>query len=100
MGDGADATVHGACIFEDHGNEKFEMSVGILGPTEARLAMILMNLMILGVGNPAVVWLTVPMTRLDVLGWLVAGLILNVLVPDVAKTMKELDWGDRGVWRM
>src|SRR3990172_7056762 len=55
--------------------KKFEMSFGLVGPTEARLAMILMNLMILGVGNPAFMWLTVPMTLLDVLGWVAAGLM-------------------------
>jgi len=75
--------------------KKFEMSLGWVGPTEARLAMIVMNLVILGVGNPTFMWLAVPLTLSDAVGWVTVGLVAAVLVPDVVKTATELDRSDR-----
>lgn len=75
--------------------KKFDLSLGLVGPTEARLGMIFLNLIILMVGNPIWVWLRMPVALVDIFGWMAVGTIALAVVPDMIKTAREMDRQDR-----
>ncbi len=83
---------------------KFEMSLGFVGPTEARIIGAGLSVMLFFTGNPmvfAVVLLekVYPFTFLDILGMAAAAIIWTVLATSVIKTAIKLDREDRVKWK-
>ncbi len=83
---------------------KFEMSLGFLGPTEARITGAGLSIMLFFTGNPlvfAVILLekAYPFTLLDILGMLATAVIWTLLAASVLKTAIKLDREDRKKWK-
>jgi archaetidylinositol phosphate synthase len=73
----------------------FEMSFDIVGPTEARLGLVFINVIILLIGNPIFVIFNTNVSLIDLIGWTLVGGFILVLVPDVLKTASELNKQDK-----
>jgi len=73
---------------------RFEMSIELVGPTEARLALIGVNLFVLLAGNPAIPVLGIPVRLIDWIGWTAVAVLLAILLPDIIRTAVELDRKD------
>ncbi len=83
---------------------KFEMSLGFVGPTEARMIGAGFSILLFFTGNPmvfAVILLenAYPFTLLDILGMLAASAIWMMLATSVLKTARILDREDRTKWK-
>lgn len=83
---------------------KFEMSLGFVGPTEARIIGAGFSIMLFFTGNPlvfAVILLenVYPFTLLDILGLTAAAAIWIMLITGVLKTAIKLDREDRAKWK-
>lgn len=76
---------------------RFELSLGLVGATEARIGLFLLNLLVLIGGNASLTLflLGANLYVFDVVGWLVALAFLVVLLPVIAKTLRFLDKEDR-----
>lgn len=72
----------------------FELSMQQLGPTEARFGLIIINFILLVVGNPHFNIYTIPLTLLDIIGWSIVVGFLIVLVPQIFKTAIQLNRED------
>ena len=83
---------------------KFEMSLGPIGPTEARILGAGFSIFLFYSGNPTVLAfiineVTYPFTLLDIVGVIVATVIWLLLVINVLGTAKTLDKEDRKKWK-
>jgi archaetidylinositol phosphate synthase len=67
----------------------FELSFERIGPTEARIGLIIMNTAIAATKNPVIPGLPIQMNLLDLIGVVIALLMVMVLVRSVAGTL----WG-------
>lgn len=75
---------------ETHVFNRFELGYGLIGPTEARLALILLNVLLaLGVGLDFTIE-GLGMTVLDLIGLAGAGVMGVMLVGRAAKNLREL----------
>ncbi len=77
----------------------FELSIGFLGATEARIIVAAFSVMLFFTGNPVVSQWPVPLTLLDVMGSAAATIIWVVLAVQVAATARQLDREDRKKWK-
>lgn len=74
----------------------FEMSLQQVGPTEARIGLILVNSVVFFLGNPRYAVMGIPATLFDFIGWLGVIAFLIILIPEIIKTAIKLDKKDRG----
>lgn len=72
---------------------QFELSLHAVGPTEARLGLIMTNTVVEILKNP-VINVGIPIKLLDVIGWITCITIGSVLVPDIKRTIRVLARGD------
>ena len=73
----------------------FELSIQQLGPTEARIGLILVNLIIFIVGNPHFYILDIPFALFDIIGWIVLAGFLLVIIPEIIRTSINLAQKDK-----
>lgn len=73
----------------------FELSLQQVGPTEARIGLILINGIVFFSGNPNYTIMGIPATLFDFIGWLGVIAFLIVLIPEIIKTAIRLDKKDR-----
>jgi len=83
---------------------KFELSLGVVGPTEARLIGIGFSILLFFTGNPRVLELisygtVYPLTFLDIIGVVAATIIWVMLIVNILSTAKKLDKEDRKKWK-
>lgn len=78
-----------------HALKSFHISVGMFGPSEARLGLIAFNFFIYFGGNPNVTVAGQPHSLVDVVGWVVTGVLAVMLIPDVARTIIALNKTDK-----
>lgn len=69
----------------------FELSIQQFGPTEARLGLFTINLLIFFIGNPRYYIFNIPTSLLDIIGWIVVIGFLLVLIPEIIRTATFLD---------
>lgn len=76
---------------------KFELSIGLLGATETRIGLFLLNLLVLVFGNTSLTlfFLGSHFYIFDVIGWLGALIFVAVLTPEIIKTLRLLNTQDR-----
>ena len=76
---------------------QFELSLGLLGATEARIGLFLLNFLVLILGNTSLTLLLLGarISLFDLAGWLAALAFLAVLLPAIAKTLRFLDRKDK-----
>ena len=72
----------------------FELSIGPAGPTESRILLFLVNVFIIYSGNPSL-FIIIPLTLLDIIGWIGVGIFLLLLIPEIVKTTISLNKTDR-----
>ncbi len=77
----------------------FELSIGFLGATEARIIAAALSIMLFFTGNPLIAKWPLPVTLLDVTGGIAAAIIWAVLAAHVIATAKMLDAEDRKKWK-
>ncbi len=77
-------------------NRVFEFSIQQLGPTEARVGLVVLNFLIFFFGNPEFILFEISLKLMDVVGGALAIGFLLVLVPEITKTIMTLDRRDRG----
>ncbi|HLC94248.1 MAG TPA: CDP-alcohol phosphatidyltransferase family protein [Patescibacteria group bacterium] len=73
----------------------FEFSIQNVGPTEARISLFLINLILLFTGNPEFFVVFTAMTLLDIIGWVIVLCFLIILIPELIHTAIRLDREDR-----
>lgn len=78
-----------------HALKSFNISVGMFGPAEARFGLIVFNFFIFFVGNPNVFVFGETQSLVDFVGWVMAGFLVVILVPDVTRTILALNKSDR-----
>jgi archaetidylinositol phosphate synthase len=66
--------------------QEFDPSLNGFGPTEARLLLIAVNLLIFCFGNSVSVFAGISMTTFDYIGWIMSAVTLVVLVTNILKT--------------
>jgi archaetidylinositol phosphate synthase len=71
-----------------------QISLGIAGPTEARIGLAIVNFLILFVGIPRLSIFTVSVNLIDLMGWIATGVILIFLIPDIIKIAIKLNEND------
>lgn len=78
---------------------RFELSLGLLGATEARIGLFLLNFLVLVFGNTSLTLLLLGshLYVFDVIGWLAFLVFLLVLLPAIVKTLRFLDREDRKI---
>lgn len=74
----------------------FELSLQQVGPTEARIGLILVNSVVFFFRNPHYIFMGIPATLFDFIGWLAIAAFLVILIPEIIKTAIRLDKKDRG----
>ena len=78
-----------------HTLKSFNISVGMFGPAEARFGLIVFNFFIFFVGNPNVFVFGETQSLVDFVGWIVAGSIAIILIPDIVRTILNLHRSDK-----
>ena len=83
---------------------KFELSLGFIGPTEARILGAGFSVLLFFTGNPQLLSFSIneilyPFTFLDVTGAITATAIWAVLAASVVATARMLDTEDRKKWK-
>jgi phosphatidylglycerophosphate synthase len=73
----------------------FQLSLSAMGPTEARIGLILVNTLTFFFGSFSLTFLDVIVNFVDIVGLVAAGGILAVLIPDVIYTSVKLNQIDR-----
>ncbi len=68
----------------------FNLSIQQVGPTEARLGLFIINIIIFVFGNPRFYILHIPVRLMDLMGFIAFIFLLIVLLPDIYKTAKLL----------
>ena len=72
----------------------FEFSIGIVGPTEARILLFALNCFIFFAGNPHVN-IFIPMTLVDLIGWITSFGLAIILTQQIVATAFKLNKQDR-----
>jgi phosphatidylglycerophosphate synthase len=73
----------------------FEATLNLIGPTEARLGLIIANCVVLLKGNFQIFFFGFSMNFFDLLGWLGVGSIMILLISQIGKTIITLNQEDR-----
>ncbi|MBI2144156.1 CDP-alcohol phosphatidyltransferase family protein [Candidatus Woesearchaeota archaeon] len=76
----------------------FELSIGFLGATEARIIAAAFSILLFFTGNPVLSQWPVPLTLLDITGSAAAIIIWMMLTVQVVTTARKLDREDRKKW--
>ncbi|MBI2176209.1 CDP-alcohol phosphatidyltransferase family protein [Candidatus Woesearchaeota archaeon] len=78
---------------------KFELSIGFLGATEARIIAAAFSVLLFFKGNPVLSQWPAPLTLLDITGSVAAVVIWTMLAVQVITTARKLDREDRKAWK-
>jgi archaetidylinositol phosphate synthase len=75
----------------------FELSISRVGPTEARLILIIANTLVFLSGDPLISIFNQPVKLMDIFFYLTAAILLAILIPEITRTAVKLDKEDRSL---